>query len=87
MGINQIADLLIENQAFAEITYLPDTYNGFKFDGLIGLSYPNLSVDGMAGVFDNMMNQGLITEDLFSIWLNRWGTLYLFSFWMINDSF
>ena len=39
-------------------------------DGFLGLAYPSISASGATPVFDNMMKQGLVNEDLFSVYLN-----------------
>lgn len=42
-----------------------------KADGILGLAYPQLAASGATPVFDNMMSQHLIDENVFSVYLSR----------------
>ncbi|XP_063064463.1 pepsin A-like [Engraulis encrasicolus] len=39
-------------------------------DGILGLAFPSISSAGATPVFDNMMSQGLVSEDFFSVYLS-----------------
>uniref|UniRef100_A0A2K5HKD9 pepsin A n=1 Tax=Colobus angolensis palliatus TaxID=336983 RepID=A0A2K5HKD9_COLAP len=59
------------NQIFG----LSETEPGFflyfaPFDGILGLAYPSISSSGATPVFDNIWNQGLVSQDLFSVYLS-----------------
>ncbi|XP_069326191.1 pepsin A [Eulemur rufifrons] len=40
------------------------------FDGILGLAYPSISSSGATPVFDNLWDQGLVSQDLFSVYLS-----------------
>lgn len=46
-------------------------------DGILGLAYPRLSASGATPVFDNTMSEGLVDQDLFSVYLSSWGQIAL----------
>jgi pepsin A len=43
---------------------------GDIFDGILGLAYPDLATGGEKPLFFNMWSQGLISEAIFSFYLN-----------------
>ncbi|XP_030053846.1 cathepsin D [Microcaecilia unicolor] len=67
-----IGGLSILNQTFAEAVKQPGiTFVFAHFDGILGMAYPSISVDGVLPVFDNIMKQNLLEKNLFSFYLNR----------------
>ena len=65
-----IGDLTIKHQDFAEATKEPGLAFAFgKFDGILGLAYDTISVLHTTPPFYNMINQGLLDQNLFTFWL------------------
>jgi cathepsin D len=63
-----IGDIKIQNQGFCEVINESGTnLENFKFDGILSLGYPP---DSFRGVFNNMFDQKLVSENIFGIWLN-----------------
>ncbi|KAM4850534.1 LOW QUALITY PROTEIN: cathepsin D [Urocitellus parryii] len=64
--------LKIERQVFGEATKQPGiTFIAARFDGILGMAYPRISVNNVLPVFDNLMEQKLVDKNIFSFYLNR----------------
>jgi len=64
--------IMIQDQVFAEATSEPGiAFLLVKFDGILGLAWPSISVDSVEPPFTKMVKQGLIDEPLFSFWMSR----------------
>ncbi|KAK9051804.1 hypothetical protein SSX86_028432 [Deinandra increscens subsp. villosa] len=68
----KIGDLVINDQTFIEATREPGvTFLAGRFDGILGLGFKEISVGKAVPVWENMVNQHLIQDPVFSFWLNR----------------
>lgn len=69
-----IADIKVEKQEFAEITDasgLGKAYSLGKFDGILGLAFDQISVDGIPTVFTNLLKQDSTLKSLFAFYLGN----------------
>lgn len=68
----ELAGLSIKSQTFAEITTLPtEVFNRTGFDGIFGLGFQEISMDNVVPPFYNLVEQNLISQPTFSLYLNR----------------
>jgi len=66
----QIGDLKIKNQLFGEATSEPGLAFAFgRFDGIMGLGYDTISVNGIRPPFYSAIDQGLLDEPVFAFYL------------------
>ncbi|CAM5119701.1 unnamed protein product [Eretmochelys imbricata] len=78
----QVGGIVDTNQIFGLSETEPgSTFYYAPFDGILGLAFPSISSSGATPVFDNMMNEGLVPQDLFSVYLSsndRTGSFVMF---------
>ena len=70
-----VGGLVVKEQEFAEVTDAKGLGIGYllgKFDGILGLAYPILSVNKVPTVFENMVSQGLIAKAQFAFYLGNY---------------
>ncbi|XP_060500173.1 renin isoform X1 [Panthera onca] len=59
-------------QTFGEVTELPlIPFMLAKFDGILGMGFPAQAVGGVTPVFDHILSQGVLKEDVFSVYYSR----------------
>lgn len=66
-----VGDVVVKDQVFIEATKEGSlTFVVAKFDGILGLGFQEISVGDAVPVWYNMVNQGLVEEQVFSFWLS-----------------
>uniref|UniRef100_A0ACB8G2C4 Uncharacterized protein n=1 Tax=Sphaerodactylus townsendi TaxID=933632 RepID=A0ACB8G2C4_9SAUR len=67
-----LGDLKVKNQLFGEATRQPGiTFIAAKFDGILGMAFPKISVKKAKPFFDSVMDQKMLEKNIFSFYLNR----------------
>lgn len=68
----QVAGISVTGQVFAEITTVPvTTATNVSFDGVLGMGWSAIAVDGVKTVFDNMIQQGAVSQPIFAFYFSR----------------
>ncbi|XP_070313207.1 pregnancy-associated glycoprotein 1-like [Odocoileus virginianus] len=66
----RIGDLVSTDQPFG-LSLAEHGFEDTPFDGILGLNYPNISLTGGIPIFDNLKNQGAISEPVFAFYLGK----------------
>ncbi|XP_044186370.1 napsin-A [Thunnus albacares] len=67
-----VAGLAVPGQQFGEAVKQPGiTFAVARFDGVLGMAYPSISVAGVTPVFDTAMAAKLLPQNIFSFYINR----------------
>lgn len=65
----------VKQQTFGQIMHAEGAvFSALKFDGILGLSFPSLSAAGYKPVFDNVISQNLLANNMFSFYLATRGS-------------
>ncbi|KAF7653464.1 hypothetical protein LDENG_00082440 [Lucifuga dentata] len=65
-----VGGLAVRNQIFGMSVTEAPFMQYMRADGILGLAYPRLSASGATPVFDNMMREDLVSQDVFSVYLS-----------------
>lgn len=67
-----MAGITVPDQTFAEATREPGVvFVVGQFDGILGLGYPSIAVNGITPPFNKMINEKLVDAPVFAFYLNR----------------
>ena len=68
----QLSGYSVKNQTFAEATKQPgSTFVDDIFDGILGMAWPEIAVDKVTPLFQNMVKQKLVPKPVFGFYLDR----------------
>jgi len=59
----------IKNQKFGNVEKQKTIFTGTNFESIVGLAYPALAEKGVTPVFDEMINQKLLKDNIFAFYL------------------
>ncbi|XP_070697729.1 pepsin A-like [Pempheris klunzingeri] len=66
----KVGDIYVENQIFGLTNTEAVFLASLPWDGILGMAFPGLALQGGTPIFDNMWNQGKIPQDMFSMYLS-----------------
>ncbi|KAI6236109.1 Peptidase A1 domain-containing protein [Aphelenchoides besseyi] len=74
LGEKSDADrLVVQGTTFGQATHLASFFTDQPLDGILGLAYKSIAVDGVQPVFLHAVDLGLVDQPLFTVWLTRDG--------------
>lgn len=69
----QVGGILVANQVFGLSKTEAPFMSYMAADGILGLAFQSIASDDVVPVFNNMIEQDLVSLPLFSVYLSRWG--------------
>jgi hypothetical protein len=72
----QMAGITVTGQVFGQALYMAAFFASTPVDGILGLAFQEIAADGVVPVFDNMMKQGLLAANEFSVYLSNTNNSY-----------
>uniref|UniRef100_A0A8B9XVY9 Peptidase A1 domain-containing protein n=1 Tax=Bos mutus grunniens TaxID=30521 RepID=A0A8B9XVY9_BOSMU len=76
-SLPQIGDLVSTDQQFG-LCLEESGFEGMRFDGVLGLSYTNISPSGAIPIFYKLKNEGAISEPVFAFYLSNGRAVVMF---------
>eukprot|EP00013_Stygamoeba_regulata_P022389 CAMPEP_0177650380 /NCGR_PEP_ID=MMETSP0447-20121125/11911_1 /TAXON_ID=0 /ORGANISM="Stygamoeba regulata, Strain BSH-02190019" /LENGTH=388 /DNA_ID=CAMNT_0019153245 /DNA_START=65 /DNA_END=1231 /DNA_ORIENTATION=+ len=70
VDVVNVAGINVKDQIFGAATSLAAFFRGQPFDGILGLAFPGIAADFVTPVFDNMMAQKLLAQNVFSVYMD-----------------
>uniref|UniRef100_A0A1I7YEB0 Peptidase A1 domain-containing protein n=1 Tax=Steinernema glaseri TaxID=37863 RepID=A0A1I7YEB0_9BILA len=67
------SQLVVPNTTFGQATYLANFFGSSPIDGILGLAFQSLAVDGIPPPLVNAINQNLLDKPLFTVWMEEKG--------------
>lgn len=68
-GTKSSGQIHIKNQKFGNVEQQHTIFTGSNFEAIVGMAYPALAEHGVTPVFDEMINQKLLTSNVFAFYL------------------
>ena len=80
---HQVSNLTAQRQVFGEAVQQPGTaFVAAKFDGLLGMAWPSISVDNVTPFFQQLVAESAVNSSVFGFYLDRFAELkFLFLTW------